>query len=132
MPRRQAEHVVADENLPITVGACSDANGRHVELAGKAAGKLEGYRFENDAEDTGILKGLSIREHRVCLFWIRALPPIAPELMHRLREQAKVTHDRNADVHEPTDHIEHRSPALELDGSGAPFLKEPSGVSNRL
>ena len=44
---------------------------------------------------------------------------VAAELVHRLRLQAEMAHDRNADVDEPAHDVEDRSAAFELHRRGA-------------
>ena len=60
---------------------------------------------------------------RLAVLIVRRVLHVAACLVHRLRLKAEVSHHRNADVHQPLDDVENRTPSFELHGRGSAFLK---------
>ena len=65
---------------------------------GNLAGQVLRDAFQDHRKRTGLLHRDGVAQHRFAPFFIAALNLIAAELMHRLRRQADMAHDRHAGV----------------------------------
>ena len=94
--RRQAEHVLEHQDLPVALGRGADADGRDRDALGDPRGERLGQRLEHDGEGARLGDGLGIVLERRPFGAVAALRLEAAERVDRLRRQADMAHHRNA------------------------------------
>ena len=122
------EDVVNHLDLAITKDTGADADGRDGDSLGNELGQGGGDAFEDYGECTCILEGFGVSEELGCLLGGLALAAVAAELVHRLRREPDVPHDRDAVLDDVVDGVGDGLSALELDGLGAALLEKSCGV----
>jgi hypothetical protein len=127
----QTKSIVTHQHLPIAVRTRSYSNRRHAQSRRDFAGKIRGNRFQNDREDTGLLKRLRIGKQLCRRLFVACLLPKS-EFVHGLWRQSKMSHNGDAVSRQPANDFQNRLAALDLYRRRAPFLDEPAGVTYRL
>src|SRR5262245_28073373 len=120
------------EHLAVTMRARADANGRNGQPLGDLLGQVLWNAFQHHRERATILYRQSIAHDCFPLVLVLTLNLIAAEPMNRLRGEANVSHDRDANLDDGLDRTWHRSTALEFHPLGTALLEEPPGIPDRL
>src|SRR6185437_6471511 len=82
--RRQAGHVLPDQDLCVALRAGADADRRDVQRLGYLPREWRGDALKDDRERAGGFEGLGVMQQPLAVF-AAALYPEAPESVHRLR-----------------------------------------------
>jgi voltage-gated potassium channel len=129
-PRRQAGHVLPDQDLRVAGRARADADGRHRQCLGHPRGQLGRYAFQHDRERPGRLQQLRVVQQPLAVL-AAALHPVTAEGVDRLRGEPEVGHHRDAGRHQLLDLVHDPPAAFELDRLRAGFLEEAAGRCER-
>ena len=127
-----AQQVVDDLHLPVAVRPRADADGGNGQSLRDGARHLVGHQLQDDAERAGLLQGKGVLQHGLRLRLAFALHPVPAELVHRLRGEPDVAHDRNARLRDAMHRLGDPNAALQLHRLRAGFLQEASSILQRL
>ena len=130
-PGGEAQHVLHDQDLPVTGSRCPDADGRDGGLARDAGGKGLRHGLEHDGKGTCLGHDPRILLDRRPLVLGAPLRLEAAEHVDGLRRQADVGHHRHAPLGEKADGLGHAPSAFELDGTAVGLLHDAGGVAER-
>src|SRR5262245_54736668 len=111
----EAEQVVTHQHLAVTGGAGANADGRNREPAAHQSPESPGNSLQHQREAPGLLELLGLEQQPLLVGLSPGLDFVAAECQHRLGREAQVTHDRNADLHQPSNRRQHSFASLELD-----------------
>src|SRR6266851_2364061 len=128
----QAQHVVEDEHLPVRSPPRADADGRDSKRLRHAGPHLGRHALEDDAEGPRLLELLGIREDARGLLLGLALDLESAHLIHELRRETEMAHDRDAHRSQPLRDLDDPAAAFELDGVHSAFLDEAGRGGDRL
>src|SRR5712691_7346028 len=128
----QAQHVVEDEHLPVRSRPRADADGRDSKRLRHAGPHLSRHALEDDAERPRLLELLGIREDARGLLLGLALDLESAHLIHELRRETEMAHDRDAHRSQPLRDLDDPATAFELDGVHSAFLDEAARGGDRL
>ncbi len=88
--------------------------------------------FQDHRKRPGLRHRDGIAQHRFAPLLLPPLNLITAKLMHRLRCQTDMAHNRHAGADDGANRFLHRDAAFELDRLGAGFLEKAPGVAQRL
>src|SRR5262245_36447237 len=104
----QPKHVMDHEHLTVAMRARADADGRNGQPFGDLLGQVQWNTLQHQCEGAAILYRQSIAHDGFPLFLVFTLNLIATETVNRLRCQANVTHDWDANLDDGLDGTFHR------------------------
>ncbi len=122
-----AQQVRDDQHLAITALAGPDANGRDLQLGRDLGGDFSGDALQHESKGAGILSRLRVGHQPIGV----ALHLVATHLVHGLRAQPDMAHDRDTGTDQRRDRLGLGHRAFQLDGLAARFLDDPRGVLDR-
>src|SRR6267378_5096565 len=96
LARGEAEHVVEDEHLPVRPGPRTYPDGRNAKGFRYTSRKVGRDALEDDAERSGLLELLRVRQDSSGLLVALALDLEAAHLVDELRSEPKVSHHGHA------------------------------------
>ena len=129
----QADHVVDDQDLAVAVAAGADADGWNGDAPGEVGGDGLDRAFDDHRKRAGLFDRVARRANRAATFSSRAaLDPVAAVLLHRLRQQADMSHHRNAGGDDGRDLPGHVDAAFQLHRLAAGFVDDPPRRGNGL
>ena len=107
--------------------ASPDADGGHGDRLRDRRGHLLRNAFQDDGTRAGVRRGLRIGHQPLDV----PLHAVAAELVHGLRTEADVPHDRNSGGGDPGDHVRLTGGPFELHGLTAGLLENPGARLDR-
>src|SRR5215510_13789504 len=104
----QPKHVMDHEHLTVAMRARADADGRNSQPFGDLLGQVQWNTLQHQCEGPAILYRQSIAHDGFPLFLVFTLNLIAAKPVNRLRRQANVSHDRDANLDDGLNGALHR------------------------
>src|SRR6266568_3640578 len=129
---KQSKNVIADEDLAIAMRACADADGWNFQAGSYRLRDGLGNRLEHQCKGACVLQRKRIRDQFLRCLVISGLLPHSSQMMHILRRQPEMSHNRETGLSKPPNGLRNGASALQLHGSSAPFLEEPCRVLHGL
>src|SRR5665213_1573207 len=123
----EPEHVVKYEHLAIGSGAGADPDGRDSKSLCHPGGHGVGHTLEDDAEGARLLQVCGIGQDASRLRLSLALDLEAAHLVHKLRRQPQVPHDRDSELGQAPGDVDDVAAPLQLDRVHATLLQEAPG-----
>ena len=110
---------------------CADTDGGDRDGACHRFSQIRGHDLQNSGERAGLLHVLGVEDEPLAGL-PASLHLVAAELVHRLRGEPEVGHDRDTGAGQQLHMRQDPLAAFELDGVGAGLLHEPGGGRERL
>ena len=130
-PIGEPEHVVDHEHLTVALGTSANTDCWHFQTSRYARSQIRGNGFENNRKHAGLLEKIGLLQKALCGLGVATLGTKSAQLMDRLRRQAKMSHNRNADIDQPLCRIpDLASAAFDLHGRRPALLNQPAGISH--
>ena len=121
-----------DQHLAITADTGTDTDSWNGQPLGDQFSQPCRNRFEHQAETACFLQDQRIFEQSFGSRGIAPLRAVPAQLMHGLRRQAQVPHNRDAGADNGFDCFGALAPAFQFDRVHASFLQEASGITHGL
>src|SRR6185437_2772640 len=110
-----------NENLPIDVGAGSNADRRNRNRPGYRSGKRARNAFQNDRETSERLEPLRLAQKILRRFFVTTLHAKTAQPMNGLRGEPNMPHDGNARANDRLDPLFMPPNTFQLDGLSTRF-----------
>src|SRR2546428_903564 len=127
-----SQHVVEDEDLPVSSRPGTDADGRNAKGLRNTSREVGWHALEDDAERAGLLELLGVRQDARSVLVALALDLAAAHLVDELRREPQVSHHGDAHSGQALRDLDDAAAALELDCVHASLLDESAGAGDRL